>query len=188
MKHSINILYFFIFFIFFIFPNSLSSRDLCDCHEDIDLILKKISEAPSWIVTNRKNIDERRDITNLYIDISGYETSLIRRALDRLLKESNSSSYDAIIDQAKIFALYRILFNVTDSVSLDRSRTYGSWESPVDYESKTIDLLWPYQIGEKGIFELYGEFGFYTGPPYDALAEFDYLLEEFGRRKNINEY
>jgi hypothetical protein len=47
----------------------------------------------------------------------------------------------------------------------------------------TFDLLWPYSFSEAGELVLSGRFsGRFTGPPYDALEDFDKLEEDFERR------
>jgi hypothetical protein len=46
-----------------------------------------------------------------------------------------------------------------------------------------IDLLWPYSFSEAGELVLSSRFsGRFTGPPYDALEDFDKLEEDFERR------
>ena len=52
-------------------------------------------------------------------------------------------------------------------------------------ENRTqVNVLWPLQ--SNGILRVTGQFGGFYGPPYDALGEFDYFNQVYGRR-DLNE-
>ena len=146
---------------------------------DVAKILYELRRCPTWILLRPDEIELRAGTTRIYYEIAKFDNATIREALIYFCS-SGEKDLDSTRDQAKIFALLRVVFDVPAGF-LSSLPHWGSWGSPV-VEGR-VNLLWPFRHGDGGRLILEGMPVSYFGPPYDALAEFDYFATRFMRQK-----
>ena len=153
---------------------------------DLPLFAKEILKAPDW---DQPEVDELikkrigKERGEKILNVLGKYTSLSTdqaRALLILLSDSGKKT-DLRIG-GKIYIFNRLYCDVPETVEREGWEFFGGWGG-VPSSDKTINALYPLKKNEEGKLELHYLSGSYTGPNYRGVAEFDFLIERFGRRE-----
>jgi hypothetical protein len=143
---------------------------------------------PDWTLfsLNKENSQERQQIKDAARRISTYDLDLIRLAFERRMKNNP-------LEFGKLFVLNKYLFNLPDAIRRDSPHFQffgGGWvgmpmtgDPNKRNDSDELSLRWPWSVDDDGKWQLTGKFGGFNGPPYDALAAFDYYGKQFGKRE-----
>ena len=107
---------------------------------------------------------------------------MLRKAIERFIGERRCANKYSVDDMSKLFVLNRSIFKVPSQSKLPEARFFGGWIG-VPRGEKGVDLLWPLTIRSGGKLELIGDFGGYYGDDFQAVEEFDYFNQRFGRRQ-----
>jgi hypothetical protein len=81
----------------------------------------------------------------------------------------------------KIYIFNRIFCKVPEKSPSDSWKVFGGWLG-IETKDENVNSLFPLQEPNEGDLKLVNSFSGYMGPPYQGLAEFDFLIERFGRR------
>jgi hypothetical protein len=101
----------------------------------------------------------------------------IRSAFSLYLKWAEAQSGGpAIGDLSRLFVANRYLFRLPPQATLGEWPLFGGWHGVSRRD--VLDPLWPWKT-MRGRKRLAGSFKGYSGGPYLALAEFDYLRRNF---------
>jgi hypothetical protein len=145
-----------------------------------DLIVRGLESCADWRDLTTGESDQRGNLVRAYLRLAVLDTVTLRQGISLYLSEHPLTAKDGMKARAKVFALLRVLFAVPDAFVSD-GRGFGSWGTPV--RNREFNLLWPFSSDSAGLLKLTGvSKTAYFGPPYDGLAEFDLLLNRFGRR------
>lgn len=161
--------------------------------DSIPHIITTLEKCPAWTNMEIEDTAEKESLLECLDELSTYETSILRKAIEQFISEERRREKDSSIDVvdvfndlSKLFVLNRYIFDVPAKSSRQDSRSFGGfWGVPGD--DKEVNRLWPLGTTPDGELDLVGECQGYTGPPFRALAEFDYFNERFGRRASTQE-
>lgn len=147
----------------------------------IDEIVNMLIACPAWSVMAEDDITTREEMMNTMEEVSKTDLDILYKALveyESRLKKLNRYDISAM---SRLFVLNRYIFAVPEKLPQDQVRGFGGFVVPVD--DNGVNTMWPLAVGSDGNLVLVGFFLGYWGPPYQAVAEFEYLREEFGIRK-----
>jgi hypothetical protein len=145
----------------------------------VDDLIGVLESCPAWSALDRDDIAGRRRVLECLRPFQRADTALVRQVLQQFESKHRDDPSDEVF---KLFVLNRYLFNVPPRVSAGDAKFFDAWRV-TRYDGKGgADLLWPLSIDESGRLVLTAAAGGYSGPPYRALAEFDYFCQRFGRR------
>lgn len=148
------------------------------------LIARELQGCPVWIEIPPQDADRRRRITDIYLDIARHPTEVIRAGVHMYVSSYMPSDPRYIEAGYKVFALERVVFEVPLRFRTGERFPYSTLGNPsIQNETTYIDFLWPYSIGRDGQLVLSGfGVGQLSGPPYNALADFDQMVARLARR------
>jgi hypothetical protein len=160
---------------------------------NVEKIIQLIVEMPDWtgFSLNQEYPEEIAKIERIAREISSYNLDEIRAAISKLLREA-AKPYDFIILQGKFYVLNKYFFNLPETVRRDSPycRAFGGgwlgmpgtgdFKNPRDDD--LVHIRWPWEEDASGQWHVTGKYAGYMGPPYDALAAFDFYRESFGKR------
>ena len=88
---------------------------------------------------------------------------------------------EPLASQSKVYVLLRFYFKVPTNEKTTATKYFGGWWGVPEKDSE-VNLLWPLSE-EGGVLRITNDFTGYSGEPYDAIGEFDFFNERYGRRK-----
>jgi len=111
-------------------------------------------------------------------------------SVQNVLKESQTNNIG--FDDSKVYLLFRVMFALPEHAPARELFGFGWWvqmefpdETPNNKDG-TVNLAWPISWNN-GKPLLVSGFQGYQGPPYDAVAEFDYLLKHY-KYRDLSKY
>ena len=113
-------------------------------------------------------------------ELSTYDTSTLRIAVEKHLKATKNRSFEEIHAEGRVYLLTRYVFAVPPDAPPGTPAFAGWWHSPGEPRH---NWLWPLVFDEKGRPQLVATGAVYTGMPQRVLAEFDHCRKKFGRRR-----
>ena len=148
-------------------------------------IAEELRRCPLWKDIPPQNAGDRQQITNIYLNLAGYPTEVIRAGIYLYV-----SSYDALDPRYaeagyKVFALERVVFKVSTRYRVGERFPYAILGNPLipDGTQTYINFQWPYSTGNAGQLVLDGfGVGQLSGPPYNPIADFDQMAAHLPRR------
>jgi hypothetical protein len=145
-------------------------------------LIHVIDSCPDWTFLSSDDASGRQRVLDSLRPFQRTDTAIIREVVKRVeSKYSKEPGYDGHgLD--KLFVLNRYVFNVPSSVPARGAQFFDAWRKTRVREDGSADLLWPLSMDEAGLLSLTSPAAGYCGPPYRALAEFDYFNQRFGRR------
>jgi hypothetical protein len=162
-------------------PPDDPSRD--EKHEcSVDEVLDLIDKCPPWSSFSADDDAVAGRIISSLRELHRCDLDSLRRAIVTLIKREEERGGLGIEPMTKLFVLNRYLFEVPSQESVSEPH-FGGWHIPTDGEWE--DRMWPLSVHEDGMV-LSGMFFSYTGPPYDALDEFDYFRSKYGPRRTFS--
>ena len=143
-----------------------------------------LTAMPSWSEIGLGDRNARRAIERTAADIGRIDLGAVRSAIRSYLqRECLTDGGPGIGALSRIFVLNRYLFDVPARVPLGKIRIFGGWHGNRSGRA-AISPLWPWKTA-RGQPRLAGTFKGYSGPPYLALAEFDYFRRAYPRRRRL---
>lgn len=106
---------------------------------------------------------------------------MLKKAIERFIAERRGANNYSVDDMSKLFVLNRYIFKVPAKSKLGEPG-FGGWIG-IPHDETEINELWPFAVRTDGRLELIGEFGGYNGDDFQAVEEFDYFNQRFGRRQ-----
>jgi hypothetical protein len=151
--------------------------------DSVAFIARTLEECPSWESLGVFDIQEQDKITQTYLMLAQYDTSTLRAGIASYLKRYASpprAEYFAASE--KVFVFLRVLFDVPPRFfSQEHPFPFSLHGNP--YHADGVDLLWPFSLDRHGKLQLTGiALSGSSGPPYDALADFDAMAARLKRR------
>ncbi len=141
---------------------------------------KEIESASSWTRLSDKQVltdgDKLTSILEKYLSL---KTSNAREIVEKL-EMSYQKNFNSDV-AGKIYVFNRLFCNVPEKSHHEKWMFFGGWAG-VSIKDDYVNSLFPLKKLENGKLKLVYSFAGYTGPHYRGLAEFDFLLERFGRR------
>jgi hypothetical protein len=101
-----------------------------------------------------------------------------RDVLEQIVSASSQSAMDRI---SNAYLLNRYYFAVPESVPIRDVELFGGWWG-VPTNNEKLELLWPLKRGLRGVVQLKFSFQGFSGPPYDAVGEFDFFKSKYPPR------
>lgn len=148
-----------------------------------EVIVNKLKLCPCWLEVPYNDTKRREQITKIYLDLSRHKTENLRNGIELYLEKYNRIDNNSFLAGAKVFAFLRVIFDLPEHYKVRPEQIIHLMGNPMN-EDGTVDLMWPYSKNDQGDILLTGESPpFFSGPPYNGLADFDGLASEFGRRK-----
>jgi hypothetical protein len=148
--------------------------------------IEKIVEAPDW---TRPEADE---LINKKVGVERGKKILASLEKYRDLSPEKARQFVALLSSSgekhdlniagKIYIFNRLYCNVPERVEKTGWKFFGGWGSVPD-DGITVGALFPLKETNDGKLELHYVSGSYTGPSYEGIKEFDFLLQRFGKRK-----
>ena len=163
--------------------SSLSTALMYQREREIEEVVFIIEKSPLWTRLEKKS-DEEKSLLDAMEKISQYNVEIIREAAIRYLKNNSKNFYEVMGVESRIYILNRYLFKAPES-ALFAKGTFGGWEG-VPISNKEINWLWPLAYNSDGRLYIEGKYKGYSGPPYQAMKEFDYFYKNYGLRKKSN--
>ena len=145
----------------------------------IEVVLDALTRCPSW---SQPDVNSNA-IISVCRELAKFETDVLRRAVERFVEQCKmQKSYD-VASMSKLFVLNRYIFQVPPKEAFS-GPFFGGWDG-VPYDQHQMNMLWPLSTNAAGELVLTGKYAGYAGEPFGAIAEFDYFLKKYGRRKPI---
>lgn len=158
----------------------------CGAESNMKEEIKEILMLPDWtrleveeLITKRVSIERGQKIVGT---LEKYRELAPEKARQFVTLLSSSGEKNDLSIAGKIYIFNRIYFNVPERVEKSNWKYFGGWGSVPD-DGKTVEALYPLKVTNDGKLELHYISGSYTGPSYDGIGEFDFLLHKFGKRK-----
>jgi hypothetical protein len=102
--------------------------------------------------------------------------------------EQYSSAYClphlSISEASGLYVLLRLMFDLPHAYPLAATKVYGGWIHP-SIGQDPFDLSWPVTVSPDLQVATIAPFAGYRGKGYDALGEYDYLLNRFSIRTPV---
>ena len=143
--------------------------------------VETIKSCPAWTRLSANDKDAKQSLLECLDKLSREKTSVLSNAIQRFIAQRRAEGAYSVDDMSRLFLLDRYIFSVPTQSKLSEARFFGGWIG-VPHDDNLVDLLWPFKIGRSGRLELAGVFGGYNGDDFEALQEFDYFNQKFGRR------
>lgn len=156
-----------------------------DVSGDAKIIAEELRHCPLWTDIPSGDTGRRRQITNIYLKLARYPTSVIRTGVYVYVMSYAPLDPRSLEAGYKVFALERVVFSVPKRFRVGERIPYAILGNPLIHEGTAtyIDFLWPYSIGSDGRLVLTGSgFGQVSGPPYKPTADFDQMAGRLARR------
>ncbi|MEZ4311268.1 MAG: hypothetical protein R3F14_24770 [Polyangiaceae bacterium] len=152
--------------------------------------------VPAYLVTRLEEVDPhavlgRAELSALLESILGAESVL--GTLPGVLKHSElwratvaaySHAYCLpelnLAKASGIYLFFRVIFDLPTRCSIEEVKSFGGWITPfvlADEEAEIYDLSWPVDAAPQAI--RIHRFINYVGRPYDAIGEYDFMIERF---------
>lgn len=145
-------------------------------------VVETLQCCPTWIHAATSNTTTRATILQCLDVLARQDTSVLRKAVEQFVFERKAAGKYTVDDMSKVFLLNRYVFNVPSKSKLKEARFFGGWVG-IPCDETDVDLLWPLRMGDDGKWELAGKCGGYYGDVFEAIMEFDYFNQRFGRRR-----
>lgn len=158
--------------------NALTTRSLFQ--NEVDEVIALLENCPYWTRLSNEDSDKADLILSIMEKISKYNINVIRKAVDAYLAKHRGNPYEIVAFESRVFILNRYVFRVSER-GIFENGTFGGWAG-VPHQEKEINWLWPLSYSSNGQLKLTGKFAGYFGPPYSAIAEFDYFYKAYGLR------
>lgn len=147
----------------------------------IDEAVQIVKDAPTWVLSANCKPDAKILVASIR-KLEGLHTESLRKVVVAVVhdakKENGAVDFNLL---AKLFFFNRILFRAPQSISIKDRRSYGGWVG-VPVNDGMENLQWPLSVSPTGEVEVIDCFVGYRGEPFDALGEFDFFRDSFGRR------
>jgi hypothetical protein len=147
---------------------------------NIEDATKEIESASSWTRLSDKQVltdgDKLTSILEKYVFL---KTITAREIVERL-EMLYQNKFDSDV-AGKIYVFNRLFCNVPEKSNHEKWMFFGGWAG-VSIKDNYVNSLFPLTKLDNGKLKLVYSFAGYTGPHYRGLAEFDFLIERFGRR------
>jgi hypothetical protein len=147
--------------------------------------LKLIESCPYWNQLAATDLTGAREIIHTLEKLNNYSSTVLRLAIVKFQEShfaiNGRKTFD---DWTKLFLINRYIFNVPEWENSERARTYGGF-FPIPRENGKVNVMWPLAINRSGEVELIGQSVGYLGDRFLAVEEFDFFLQEHGRRPKI---
>jgi hypothetical protein len=157
----------------------------------VNRVVSLMESMPAWSAVT-PDAAERSCIERTCREVAAYDKDTIRAAVVRLESPASVARGDFAAREGRLFLLNRFLFDLPISVRRDSPHFQfffaSFWGLPLSGErgkidpSDTVACRWPWSDDYQGGLRLEGVCFGYSGPPYDALRDFDYYRKTFGRR------
>jgi hypothetical protein len=141
----------------------------------IEELLEKV---PPWADLLVNDTDGRGESMRLLNQINDYRLPEIEEGVRRYCAKVAPTDVRAL---STIYVLNRFLFNVPDVLRPDQFLAFGGW-GDIPKVDGGFSGIWPLSRDKNYRFVLTGQIHLYTGAPYDALGEFAYFKQHYGRR------
>jgi hypothetical protein len=152
---------------------------------DATFIAEELQHCPLWKDVPPQDTDRRQQITDIYLNLARYPTEIIRAGVYLYVNSHALLDPQYIESGYKVFALERVVFKVPARFRVGERFPYATLGNPLVPEGAAtyIDFLWPYSTGSAGQLVLSGfGVGQLSGPPYNAMADFDEMAGRLPRR------
>lgn len=152
--------------------------------KEVKEIVMLLEQCPDWQTVGADDARTRKQIMACVEKISQYPLESIREAMEEYITELDESG-EPSIRVGKLCVVNKYVFNVPQGVPRGAGRLFGGWltaDMVSNADREYDDMLWPLSVGPVGDLVLSGVPLAYNGPPYFALAAFDYYEKEYGRR------
>jgi hypothetical protein len=143
-------------------------------------VAMELDQCPAWCNITNDDINNRRLLIQHFDEIDQCSTHIVRAGVVRYLSKTPGEDERLLKRWSNIYVLNRYLFAVP-TTRLLTERSFGGWVVPCPRED-TLAELWPLEI-RGGKLELTGVCMGYKGGGYNAIGEFDYFSQEYGRRR-----
>jgi hypothetical protein len=147
----------------------------------IDRAVATIAASPAWSDLAPDDEAGRREILASLDSLARYDLATLRAAVSRYVEERHARNAYDVAAMSRLYVLDRYLFAVPPRRPLGERR-FAAFAG-IPHDETTVDEWWPLSRSDAGHWTLTGRFRGYTGEDYQALEEFDYFNERFGRRK-----
>jgi hypothetical protein len=147
---------------------------------DAELRLEKM---PSWVATPDNKLDEVGiETMKVMRMVASLPEAEVRKVIARFLARNEGTGHE-VEGWGKLYVLNRCYFAVPEKERRSEVKFFAGWSVPVDEE--WVHVLWPLEMTPDGELRLARQCACstYTGPPYRALAEFDFFSKKYGVRK-----
>lgn len=141
-----------------------------------------IQSIPSWLGGYDKS--KTADLIQIGAKLSVLTDHEIRDGIQEF-SSVYSGANDYLWQISKVYLLLRVLFDVPANIPINQAKVFGGWGHPSAGTGNTFNLLWPLEMSMDSTLNVVGGFSGYYGAPYDAVGEYDYFSEGFGRREII---
>ena len=153
-------------------------------------IVSELSQCPAWILVDGGDIKTRAEIVNVCQHLSRVDTQTLRAGVEMFCNKYCSyespprDTSNMWCDEAKVFVLVRVAFDIAERYPYDSSMSLGQFFSPRSDNDKYIYLLWPLEKTKDGNLLLTGVFIPRTmaGDVYQGMKDFDFMAKHFKRR------
>ncbi len=149
-------------------PPAVPKTPIASRDPKVQAIVKQIAALPPWAGLTQDDKAAVDDLLEKLRQFEKVDEPVLRNAVELFLEDLQDPTDTNEV--SKIFVLNRYYFKVPAT----EVRALGGWFA--------VNMCWPLEFDSAGKPSLTGSFRGYSGPPYDAIKEFHYLKDKFGRR------